>query len=281
MKKQLILLLILLFGISNTINSQNHLVPLEQLDTIRVSDIKTTHLIFDQQIEYLDVGSPFFVADTTKQMVKLKHIGQELVDVRTQLSNLTVITKDGGYYSFILGYQRLLQHLTYKVKRTEEFADAVQDKVQKEEDAAKALEALCNKLDKNYNNKIHLKNGKSGDIRVRVTGIFYVNEKIGLRIELKNESTIDFDIDHILFRTKLKKRFAKDYLYQERVIHPSGICSDNFEIAGQGQQTITLIFDKFMLNEKEKLSIDIFETNGGRSATMIIPREELLNPKVL
>ncbi|SHJ40785.1 DUF4138 domain-containing protein [Aquimarina spongiae] len=281
MKKQLILLLILLFGISNTINSQNHLVPLEQLDTIRVSDIKTTHLIFDQQIEYLDVGSPFFVADTTKQMVKLKHIGQELVDVRTQLSNLTVITKDGGYYSFILAYQRLLQHLTYKVKRTEEFADAVQDKIQKEEDEAKALEALCNKLDKNYNNKIHLKNGKSGDIRVRVTGIFYVNEKIGLRIELKNESTIDFDIDHILFRTKLKKRFAKDYLYQERVIHPSGICSDNFEIAGQGQQNITLIFDKFMLNEKEKLSIDIFETNGGRSATMIIPREELLNPKVL
>ena len=281
MKKQLFLLLIVFFGISNTINSQNHLVPLKQLDTIKVSDIKTTHLIFDQQIEYLDVGSPFFVADTTKQMVKLKHIGQELVDGRTQLSNLTVITKDGGYYSFILGYQRLLQHLTYKIKRTEEFADAVQDKIQKEEDAAKALEALCNKLDKNFNNKIHLKNGKSGDIRVRVTGIFYVNEKIGLRIELKNESTIDFDIDHILFRTKLKKRFAKDYLYQERVIHPSGICSDNFEIAGQGQQNITLIFDKFMLNKKEKLSIDIFETNGGRSATMIIPREELLNPKVL
>ncbi|WP_152537404.1 DUF4138 domain-containing protein [Aquimarina pacifica] len=281
MKKQLILLITLVVGLNSSMNSQNHLVALKKLDTIQVSDIKTTHLLFNQQIEYLDVGSPFFAADTTKQMVKLKHIGQELIDARTQLSNLTVITKDGGYYSFILAYKRVLQNLTYKVKRTEEFADAVQDEAQKEEEESKALEELCGQLDRNYNNKIHLKNDKSGDIRVRVTGIFYIKEKIGLRLELKNESTIDFDIDHILFRTKLKKRFAKDYLYQERVIHPAGICSDNFEIAGNGDQNITLIFDKFMLNEKEKLSIDIFETNGGRSATIVIPREELLNPKVI
>ncbi len=281
MKKQHFFLIVLIIGITNMTFGQDHLIPLKKLDTIEVSDIKTTHLLFDQQIEYLDVGSPFFVADTTKQMVKLKHTGQDLVDVRTQLSNLTVITKDGGYYSLILAYSRFLKNLTYKVKRTEEFADAVKDEAQKEEEASEVLEALCNTVDRNFNNKVNIKNGRSGDIRVRVSGIFYVEEKIGIRLELKNESTIDFDIDHILFRTKLTKRFAKDYLYQERVIHPMGICSDNFEIIGHGQQSITLLFNKFMLNEKEKLSIDIFETNGGRSATIDVPREELLHPKVI
>jgi hypothetical protein len=281
MKKQLIYIVLFIIAGRSTMLSQNHLTPLHKIDTIEVSDIKTTHLIFDQQIDYLDVGSPFFVADTIKQMVKLKHTGQELIDVRTQCTNLTVITKDGGYYSLILAYNRFLKHLSYKVKRTEEFADAVQNKAQQETAAADAFNDLCSQLDRNYNNKIHLKNDNSGDIRVRVTGIFYIKEKIGLRLELKNESTIDFDIDHILFRSKLKKRIAKDYLYQERVIHPSGICSDNFEIAGHGEQNITLLFDKFMLNEKEKLSIDIFESNGGRSATIDIPRKELLHPKVL
>ncbi|OEK07356.1 hypothetical protein A8C32_18135 [Flavivirga aquatica] len=281
MKKQIILSIALAFIINKKAISQKHLIPLEKQDTLQVSDIKTTHLLFDQRIKYLDVGSPYFVADTTQQMVKLKHIGEELVDVRSQVSNLTVITEDGGYYSLVLSYKRFLDNLTYKVKRTVEFADAVKNEVEKEEEKSAELLSLCEKLDKNFNNKIHIKNGKSGDIRIRVTGIFYIKEKIGLRLELKNESAIDFDIDNILFRTKLNKRLSKDYLYQERVIHPIHTCTEDFEIIGNGQKNVTLLFDKFMLNEKEKLSIDIFETNGGRSASINIAREDLLKPKVI
>ncbi|WP_405208493.1 DUF4138 domain-containing protein [Aquimarina sp. LLG6339-5] len=281
MKKQIILLIGLTFMVYSTIYSQKYLVPLQKQDTLEVSDIKTTHLIFDQKIKYLDVGSPYFVADTTQQMVKLKHIGQELVDVRSQVSNLTVITEDGGYYSIVLGFNRFLNNLTYRVKRTAEFADAVKTKAQKEKEESAIFESICKQLDRHSNNKIRIKNGRSGDIRIRVTGIFYIKEKIGLRLELQNESTIDFDIDHILFRTKLRKRLSKDYLYQERVIQPINICTEDFEIIGNGRKNITLLFDKFMLNEKEKLSVDIFETNGGRSATLYIPRDQLLKPKVI
>lgn len=281
MKKQITLILGLLLITYHTAHSQKHLVPLQKQDTLEVSDIKTTHLIFDQKIKYLDVGSPYFVADTTQQMVKLKHIGEELVDVRSQVSNLTVITEDGGYYSIVLAFKRFLDNLTYKVKRTAEFADAVKSTAQKKKEELAILASLCKQVDRHSNNKLRLKNGKSGDIRIRVSGIFYIKEKIAIRLELKNESTIDFDIDHILFRTKLHKRFTKDYLYQERVINPINICTTDFEIIGQGQKNVTLLFDKFMLNEKEKLAVDIFETNGGRSATIHIPREELLKPKVI
>ena len=279
MKKQIILTigLIMLVAIGY---SQKRLIPVKKTDTLEISDIKTTHLLFDQKIKYLDVGSPYFVADTTKQMIRLKHIGEELIDVRSQFSNLTVITEDGGYYSMVLAYKRFQNNLTYKVRRTDEFADAIKSDAQAKKDENSELESLCNTVDRHYNNKIHIKNN-SGDINIRVTGIFYTDQKIGLRLELENQSTIDFDIDNILFRTKLKKRFAKDYLYQERVIHPINMCTDNLEIAGNGQQTITLLFDKFMLNEKEKLSVDVFEMNGGRSATIDIPRDELLKPKVI
>lgn len=281
MKKQIILIIGLVFAMQYNAISQKHLLPLQKQDTLQVSDIKTTHLLFDQKIKYLDVGSPYFVADTTQQMVRLKHIGEELIDVRSQVSNLTVITEDGGYYSLVLAYKRFLDNLTYKVKRTVEFADAVKNKAQAEKEKSAVFESLCQQLDRHSNNKIHIKNEKSGDIRVRVTGIFYIKEKIGLRLELKNESAIDFDIDHLLFRTKLHKKFAKDYLYQERVIHPINTCTDDFEIIGHGEKNITLLFDKFMLNKKEKLAIDIFEMNGGRSASIDIPREELLKPKVI
>ncbi|WP_299603954.1 DUF4138 domain-containing protein [uncultured Aquimarina sp.] len=281
MKKQITFIVGLTLLTCNTIYCQKNLVPLYEQDTLEVSDIKTTHLLFDQKIKYLDVGSPYFVADTTQQMIRLKHIGEELVDVKSQISNLTVITEDGGYYSIVLGFNRFSNNLTYKVKRTKAYVDVVKKEANKDKEESAVFESICKQLDRHSNNKLRIKNGKSGDIRIRVTGIFYIKEKIGLRLELKNESPIDFDIDNFLFRTKLRKRFTKDYLYQERVIQPINICTDDFEIIGEGQKKVTLLFDKFMLNEKEKLSVDIFEENGGRSATLNISREELLKPKVI
>ncbi len=261
--------------------ANTYLEALKKNDTIQVSDIKTTHLLFDQKISYLDLGSPYFVADTTKQMIRLKHIGEELSDIRSQISNLTVITEDGGYYSILLGFNRFVPDLTYRVKRSVEFIHGVQQDAQIKVDKELALQNLCFELRRNFNNKINITHEKPDDLKIRITGIFYVQEKIGLRVELTNYSTIDFDIDHILFRTKLKKRIAKDYLYQERVIHPIKVCTDNYEVAGHGLRSINLLFDKFMLNENEKLSVDIFESNGGRSISVDIPREELLNPKLI
>ncbi|GAA4277190.1 hypothetical protein GCM10022259_19140 [Aquimarina mytili] len=259
---------------------QTNLVPLLKQDTLHVSDIKTTHLLFDKDIKYLDIGSPYFVADTLQQMVRLKHIGEELIDARSQISNLTVITNDGGYYSIVLGYNRFAEKLTYKVKPSNQIVSIFKKEVGIEKEKSDELTSLCSQLEKQGAN-VRIKNGKKGDLRVDITGIFYIDEKIGIRIELKNESTIDFDIDNILFRTKLHKRFSKDYLYQERVIPTIHMCAASMEIIGHGRQSIVMLFDKFMLNEKEKLAIDIFEENGGRSVSTTIPREKLLQPKIL
>lgn len=279
--RQKVIIAFFLCAISYSAFSQQYLVPLKKQDTLMVSDIKTTHLLFDKKIKYLDIGSPYFVADTLQQMIRLKHIGEELTDVRSQLSNLTVITVDGGYYSITLGYNRFADLLTYKVKKSKEIVDGIIKASQKVKEKSSELVSLCDQLKRHSNTILTIKNGKKGDLKVRVSGIFYSKEKIGLRIDLKNESTIDFDIDHILFRTKLHKRFNKDYLYQERVITPLHTCATNLEVIGHGSQTITMLFDKFMLNEKEKLAIDIFEENGGRSVTVDIPRKALLNPKVI
>ncbi len=260
--------------------AQTNLVALTEQDTLLISDVKTTHLLFSDDIKYLDIGSPYFVADTLQQIIRLKHIGEELEDTRSQISNLTVITKNGAYYSIALGYNRFAYPETFKVKKSSQIISIFKQEeaiAQKKEDE---FVSLCDQMEKTGVN-VRIKNKKEGDLRIEITGIFYIQEKIAIRIALRNESTIDFDIDHILFRTKLYKRFSKDYLYQERVISPLYTCTDDFEIIGEGRGSITLLFDKFMLNEKEKLAIDIFEENGGRSATIDIPRKKLLQPKII
>ncbi|WP_378188155.1 DUF4138 domain-containing protein [Aquimarina sp. W85] len=275
-----ILKFIVILCLGSSLYGQKHLIPLQKQDTLLVSDIKTTHLLFAKSIKYLDIGSPYFVADTIQQLLRLKHIGEELTDVRSKLSNLTVITDDGGYYSIVLGFNRFAEQVSYQVNPSEQIVEVFTRNQEFVEKKSNALESICEQLDKqDFNTRI--KGGKAGDLKVAVSGIFYINEKIGIRLEFKNESTLDFDIDDILFRTKLRKRPAKDYLYQERVIPALFTCTDDREVIGHGQQTFTILFDKFMLNEKEKLAIDIFEKNGGRSVSLDIPRKKLLQPKII
>lgn len=279
MKHRITLFLSIVLGLCS-LYSQSDLIPLRKQDTLLVSDIKTTHLLFEDGIKYVDIGSPYFVADTLQQMVRLKHIGEELTDIRSQLSNLTVITKDGGYYSIVMGFDRFADIVTYKVKKSDYIVEAVVNKKKEEYDNTLMLNSLCARLNEEKPNT-RIRGNRLEDLDIKITGLFYIDEKMGIRIALKNKSTIDFDIAHILFRTKLRKRFSKDYLYQERVIPPMYTCTDNMEIKGNDYRTITLLFDKFMLNEKERLAVDIFEEKGGRSVTIDIPRGRLLKPKVI
>ncbi len=279
MKQCVMIIFGIILGLS-PLYSQKDLIPLRKQDTLQVSDIKTTHLLFENGIKYVDIGSPYFVADTLDQMVRLKHIGQELTDSRSKHSNLTVITKDGGYYSIILGFDRYAKIVTYEVKRSDYIVDAIVKEKEEEEEEVTKFDYLCARLE-GQETSTRITNYTPEDLDAVVSGLFYIDEKIAVRVVIKNQSTIDFDIAHILFRTKLLKRFAKDYLYQERVIPPIYTCTKDMEVDGQGSHTVTLLFDKFMLNERERLVIDIFEENGGRSVTVVVPRRLLLKPKVI
>jgi hypothetical protein len=259
---------------------QSNLLPLRKLDTLFISDVRTTHLLFGQDIAYVDIGSPYFVSDTLKQIVKLKHIGQDLTDSKSIVSNLTVITKDGGFYSMILEYDRFTDVMSYKVKKSEEYVPHLLQLDKTEEKEEQYAISLCDQIDL-FERNVSIRNAKNEDLKIFVSGIFYIDEKIGVRLEINNKSAIDFDIDQILFRTKLKKRISPDYLYQERTILPIRTCTDNLEIPGNGNSTVTLLFDKFMPNKKEKIVIDIFEQNGGRSSTIFIPRRKLMKPKIV
>jgi hypothetical protein len=279
MKKKIILTMAFIFCAFHA-PAQSLLTPMTQVDTLLVSDIKTTHLVFDQGIKYVDIGSPYFVADTLEQLIRVKHIGQQLDDAKSSISNLTVITGDGGYYSMLLAYDRSAPLMSYKMKKSGEYVPFFRERTEDEEENLHHYEDLCAQIAYSRS-RILLRNKKYEDLKIFVTGLFYIDEKIGIRMELKNESSIDFDIDHILLRTKLKKRFSPDYLYQERLVPPAYSCEENVEIIGNGTAVITLIFDKFMPNKKENLYIDIFEQNGGRSATVMIPRRKLIQPKIL
>jgi hypothetical protein len=247
--------------------------------TLLVSDIKTTHLIFKEAIIYVDVGSPYFVADTVQTLIKLRHIGEDLDNPISLESNLTVITQDGAFYSIPITYNRDSSELTYRMRRSKEYIGKSRREIDTEEKKNLLVQRFADQiLFARSNVKLY---NKRQDFEISINGIFYDKGFIGIRLVLKNGSAIDLDINEIIFRLKLKTRISPDYIYQERILKPFHIIDKISKIKGFDTKTTVFIFDKFTPNDRELFTIDILEKNGGRSAKIIVPRKILMNPKKL
>ncbi len=277
MKNQL--LIVLVTGMSLFGFGQNDMKMLPVLETVFVSDIKTTHLIFDEDINYIDLGSPYFVADTIQPIIKIKHIGEDVGKPISQVTNLTVITESGSYYSIPIRYNRDAKDLTYRINATDQQIQAVQEEKKEHEQVEAEVTRFVKQLTfARPNAKLE---NKREDFGIKVNGIFYQKDYMALRVALYNGSTIDLDIDQILFRLKLRKKVAGEYVYQERIVKPFKILDETKKVKGYNTKTMTMIFNKFTPNEHESLVIDVLEANGGRSAKLVIPRKNLLNPKAI
>ena len=120
MKNKPYIIVVLVFLIGLQISAQkNSMKKIESSKILFVSDIKTTHLIFDEPITYVDLGSPYFIADTVKTLVKLRHVGEDVNEPVSLETNLTIITKDGSFHSIPLKYKRGSQDLTYRISNSD------------------------------------------------------------------------------------------------------------------------------------------------------------------
>jgi conjugative transposon TraN protein len=266
--------------INLTMNSQTNLIPISNSDTLFVSDIKTTHLLFEENVKYIDIGSPYFIADTLQKMIRIKHTGKGLTDIKSLETNLTIISEKGNYYSMFLGFNRFSPDLNYEVKPSEQIIPSYKEAERNKVEKTNNITSVCGVI-QNLDSNVRIKSRSENNLEIKVSGIYYVDEKIALKLVLTNASGVDFDIDQILFRAKLNKKFSADYIYQERIIPPLSHCNTGFEIKGNSNQVMIFLFDKFMINNNEKFYIDVFEQNGGRSATVNIPRKKLSQPKII
>ncbi len=271
---------------------------------IPISDIKTTHFIFKDKIKYLDLGSRYFVTDTLENIVKVKHIGGMYTEKKEEKeTNITIITREGDFFTVPLYFKRDIENTTYKFgygdtnftslssgvgnsSRTSQSTstystnqNSVFTSEKKSYDTAELLQ-MCN-LSKAASANVTLK-GNRDLIVAKIRGIYYKDDFLSIKLHVQNFSTIDLDIDDFLFRFIKDKRFAKDQVYQERLLEPEMSCSDIRKVKGTGGSEIfTFVFKKFTPNVDEKLRLEILEEQGGRSTTIVIPRKRLLRPKVL
>ena len=260
--------------------------------TIEVGFTKTVHILFPASVTYIDIGSMAIIAgkaDGAENVVRVKAAVRDFAEE----TNLTVITEDGGFYTFDARYAENPATSTIEIAAAESPATqpasasepvrADEGRVLLREVGRERPATVKRVLSDIYRQNradvkgIHIR--KYG-VEVEVRGIYVHNDVIYLHVQIANNTNISFEVDYRRFVVADRKA-AKRTAQQQRIIEPLRVCNDPSIVRGHQRQRIVFALPKLTLEEEKILLLEIAEKDGARHQCLEISSKELLGAKAL
>lgn len=253
---------------------------------------KTVHILFPSPVTYIDIGSMDIIAgkaDGAENVVRVKAAVRNF----TTETNLTVITEDGGFFSFDVHYAENPAVSTIDISALKQ--PAVESGSSQPEPASAEGRVLLQEVGREKpatvkrvlgdiyrQNRMDVKGicTKKYGIGVEVLGIYVHNDVIYIHTMISNETNISFEVDarqFIVADRKLAKRTAQ----QQTPLEILRVCNDPTVVRGHQRQRTVFALQKFTIPDDKVLLLEIIERNGARHQTVEIPAKELLDAKLL
>ena len=253
---------------------------------------KTVHILFPSPVTYIDIGSMDIIAgkaDGAGNVVRVKAAVRNF----TTETNLTVITEDGGFFSFDVHYAEnpavstidisALKQPAVESGSTQPEPAPAEGRVLLQEVGREKPATVKRVLSDIYRqNRMDVKGvrTKKYGIGVEVLGIYVHNDVIYIHTMISNETNISFEVDarqFIVADRKLAKRTAQ----QQTPLEILRVCNDPTVVRGHQRQRTVFALQKFTIPDDKVLQLEIIERNGARHQTVEIPAKELLDAKLL
>ena len=259
---------------------------------------KTVHILFPSPVTYIDIGSMDIIAgkaDGAENVVRVKAAVRNFAAE----TNLTVITEDGGFFTFDVHYAEnpvvSTLNLTVQEPQPESMkkpaavgypqptAPASEGRVLLREVGREKPATIKRMLSDIYRqNRTDVKGirTKKYGIEVEVLGIYVFNDVIYIHSCISNDTNISFEVDarhFIVADRKLTKRTAQ----QQSTLEVLRVCNDPAVVRGHQRQRTVFALPKLTISDDKVLLLEIIEKNGARHQTVEIPAEELLEAKLL
>lgn len=260
--------------------------------TIEVEFTKTVHILFPASVTYIDIGSMAIIAgkaDGAENVVRVKAAVRDFAEE----TNLTVITEDGGFYTFDARYAENPSMSTIEIAAAEspaarpasssEPVRADEGRVLLREVGRERPATIKRVLSDIYRqNRADVKgiHTRKYGVEVEVRGIYVHNDVIYLHVQIANNSNISFEVDYRRFVVADRKA-AKRTAQQQRIIEPLRVCNDPSIVRGHQRQRIVFALPKLTLEEDKILLLEIAEKDGARHQYLEISSKELLGAKAL
>ncbi len=253
---------------------------------------KTVHILFPSPVTYIDIGSMDIIAgkaDGAGNVVRVKAAVRNF----TTETNLTVITEDGGFFSFDVHYAENPAVSTINISAPKQ--PAVENGSTQPEPASAEGRVLLQEVGREKpatvkrvlsdiyrQNRMDVKGirTKKYGIGVEVLGIYVHNDVIYIHTMVSNETNISFELDarqFIVADRKLAKRTAQ----QQTPLDILRVCNEPTVVRGHQRQRTVFALQKFTIPDDKVLLLEIIERNGARHQTVEIPAKELLDAKLL
>ena len=296
MKRDLIYLTLLaaLFAAAKVMAQNDGTTSRQELTprTIEVGFTKTVHILFPAPVTYIDIGSMAIIAgkaDGAENVVRVKAAVRDFAEE----TNLTVITEDGGFYTFDARYAENPSTSTIEIAAAEtpatqpasasETTRADEGRVLLREVGRERPATVKRVLSDIYRqNRADVKgiHTRKYGVEVEVRGIYVHNDVIYLHVQITNNTNISFEVDYRRFVVADRKA-AKRTAQQQRTIEPLRVCNDPSIVRGHQRQRIVFALPKLTLEEDKILLLEIAEKDGARHQCLEISGKELLGAKAL
>ena len=282
MKRYIVFLLCLCAGRSGQAQiPQSEITPRQ----VEVSFNKTTHLIFPAPVQYVDLGSTDIIADKAAGAANVVRLKAAVRDFQAE-TNLTVITADGRFYAFDVRYAddpgqlsiRIMNDLQAQIPEGKAPTVPVRLDALDGDDAAR-IDSVMEQIYNNDKPQIKHIGYKRYGLQTLLTGIYIDSEGwLYFGIEMRNDSRIPFDIDHIRMYVR-DKRLPRRTAVQDIEIVPVRRLHPLSEIdTGKTGRTVWAI-PKMTIPDGKALHIDIYERGGGRHQSLRVENRDILAAK--
>ncbi len=246
-------------------------------DTIYGTENKNTTLFFPSPIKKAITGSENFVFGYNEETPSTIGIFKAAAG---EESNMLVITENGNIFSFLVRYQKDLKKTNYFITDNMAVGNEKTNNIKKSEKETlnhqviqKDSLDIYTKISKEEISKITYYNriyGAKDKIIVQLKNIRYYNDDLYFTLLLKNNSSLDYDINYLNFylnsQNKKRTTTSQSIIYKHKF---SYMLPKKIE-AGEVKQVV-FVFDKFSINEKKILVVELSEINGEREVTLEIP----------
>lgn len=296
MKRDLIYLTLLaaLFAAAKVMAQNDGATSRQELTPrlIEVGFTKTVHILFPAPVTYIDIGSMAIIAgkaDGAENVVRVKAAVRDFAEE----TNLTVITEDGGFYTFDARYAENPSMSTIEIAAAESPAAqpaSASEPVRADEgrvllrEVGRERPATVKRVlsDIYRQNRADVKgiHTRKYGVEVEVRGIYVHNDVIYLHVQIANNTNISFEVDYRRFAVADRKA-AKRTAQQQRIIEPLRVCNDPSIVRGHQRQRIVFALPKLTLEEDKILLLEIAEKDGARHQYLEISSKELLGAKAL
>lgn len=244
--------------------------------TVEVSCRKTSNIIFPYSIKSVDRGSQDILVQKAvgvENILQLKGAKSHF-----QQTNLSVVTGDGEFHSFLVNYADDPVKLNYSIPRVSEHdfnRKLVDGKTLNEKDIEDNIR-LVRQLKPDFAGPKHKKYG----VQMTLIGFYIQDDLYYLLLSLENRSTVSYDLDGLRFFVREKKQ-AKRTAIQEIELSPVCLVGEKETVQAQESQRIIAVLPKFTIPEKKEFLLEVQELGGGRHLRLRMGNRHLIKATLI